>query len=301
MRRLLLGRWPLLFLLLGGIGLLILAESVDFGSPAKEILKGLAEGLVVAAILGALVERPLRRIFAEEIAEDVFLTIFGMHAPREYIRGLERVCRTDRLSYDVGWTISVDWHERPTTLAVRMDCHNQVFNIGREPQVPKGLWLMGSAPGTPGSRFARYEMSIGDADNREGRRWLFNEDELAKLAIGRGTDISIEREELLGANVTVPPGGYTRSVTTGLIYLALPGVIPLVQNYPALKVRFEFGGGALGELDLKLQSGTETIDLDGSDGRLKGETKDLALPGSTFQLRFNHENAPLVAGATSAE
>ena len=62
MRRLLDGRWPLLILLVGGVGLLIIAESAELGSPAKEILKGLAEGLVVAAILGALVERPLRRI-----------------------------------------------------------------------------------------------------------------------------------------------------------------------------------------------------------------------------------------------
>ena len=254
-----------------------------------------AEGAIVAAILGLVIERPLRRIFAQDIARDVFLTIFGIRAPRAYIEGLEDVCRTDHLSYNVVWHISFAWHRAPSVLAVEMECRNRIHNIGSEPFIPKGLWLMGSPRDTPGSRFLRYQMDLAQPDKSVRSLPSLDDKALGKIANTDEGDVAIDREKLLGPNVAIEPGGHTSSVTVGLVYLDLPGLIPLVQNYPALKVEFEFDGGALQDLNLRVQTGRDELILREVEGRLACETQKLALPGAAFLVRLSHRNAPLVA------
>jgi hypothetical protein len=285
-----------------GVALIVLASVFELGEPLESASKAVGEALIVTGLLGVIVEPPLRRLFAEDVARDAFLTLFGVNAPREYLEALEEVCRTDRLSFGVTWQVTIEWHD-PTVLKLVLEAHNTLSNIGSKPMHPHRIWLMPSSEGAPPSFFRRLQYEIRDAEERVIYPPPLEKDELEVLVERVAGGGIVGPPDRLFREHVVPPRGAITTALTGELYLRTPAVVPLASKYPSLKTSFIVRGPALADINVAVKSGS--MELNGrpstdSAGRpvLSFEADRLTLPEHTYRLELTRQRAdPPVADA----
>jgi hypothetical protein len=287
-------------LVVAGVALIIVAVIVDLGiDDVNHVVKAVGEALIVTGLIGAIVERPLRRVFADEVARDTFMTLFGINAPKEYLEGLESVLRTDRLSWDHSWYITLDWHDQPTLLRVRLQATNDSTNIGSSEMKLGGIWLMPSSDGAPACRFERLEIAVRDRDGQTRKHEQLEAKELAQIVAAKATGLAAEADDVYG-EMRIEPGGQLTTTLVGEVYLRLPILVPMTQRYPSLKSGFTIAGSALDALDVRVRSGVDTLDVRtekdrAGETRYVFETNGLTLPGHTFRLEIVPKGSPQAA------
>jgi hypothetical protein len=282
-------RGVLLSLGLLGIALIVVSREIA-SRPLGDVGSSLGDAAIVSAVIGGLIERPLKRKFALEIAKDVFLTLFGVSAPSEYVRALEAVCRTDRLSYGVTWDITFTWFVPGEILQVTMQARNSLLNIGSKSWVPSDLWLMASVAQSPGSHFEQYEADITPSEGAPTRIPSKTKHELLEVQSRPAEDgsISIESSRLLQGHADILPGYSLRISMTGVAYLRPTGMIPLIHSYPSMKTSLILRGDALQDIVLRLHNGTALLEpsID-TDGSIKYVDDTLTMPGSTIRVGYD--------------
>lgn len=258
-----------------------------------------ADALLVAGLLGLVVEYPLKRRFAEEIARDTFLTLFDVKAPQDYTIALGNVCRTDHLCPSMTWEIVINWLDKPDSVQVEITSRRSVRNIGLTPAALQSVWLMPSSKGLPQSYFQSYTAEIQGPDDKVERLETLKQDALAELATPAGnflrSGLAIPADSLYGKKV-VPPGATFASTTVGVVHLGVPGMVPLVMRYPAMRVDFILEGNALEELNVHVASAFGSVPQSGPPSGEEGPldrpgvqrylVQSLSLPGSTYRLEF---------------
>lgn len=284
-----------LLVLLVGCALLTAGPQIPDGAePWRGLTIGLGEAFVVASVLGFAVERPLRRVFARGVARDVFLTSFGINAPRDYVAALQSVLNTERLSQGVSWEIRIDWADRAADmLKLTIDLSVSVTNIGGRPIEPAPLWIMASSEGSGGTRALRFQSEISDSDGRRVHRSaVLDESELARLHAGTSSTSAQEplvlpAASLLGPAVMIPPGGRETRSATGEVFLTVPGILPLVQRTAAMDVEVCVTGPALDDVRVDVRTGVDTLPVGHQDARSKCfSSGGLALPGSALLIEL---------------
>jgi hypothetical protein len=282
----------LVVLLAVGVIFIVCDQAIDplrTAEPWNHLLTAFADAFIVTGVIGLLVEIPFRAISNEDLSKAVFYAVFGIRAPNEYFDQLRGVCQTDCLCYATKWDIRLNWHEQPSTVAVELEASVTTHNISRTPAEQRGVWIMGSAAGTRGSRLVRYSLRFEDD---KGNVHHFPDHDEAQLQALMPSDrqpedpISIEIGSIIGQNRFISPGGRSVAVTRGVVYLPNAGMVPMVQRFPTMGTSFFIGGDALGDLDVSIKSGTNVLQPDRKASLLGFSEPDLALPGTTFRLEF---------------
>jgi hypothetical protein len=270
--------------------------AVRKADPWNHLLTTFGDALLATGVIGLLVEIPLRAVANDDLSQAVFYAVFGIRAPTEYFDQLRDVCRTDCLCYATKWDIKLNWHEKPNILAVEMQASVTTHNISQSPSEQRGIWIMGSAPGTPGSRFVHYSLRLEDDRGNVTPFRDVDEKELEHLIPDERQPedpLAIGIVDLIGQSQYIPPNGQSLAVTTGILYLTTTGLVPLVQRYPTMGVRFFISGDALPDLTVNINSGTTRLQPDHLDDMVEYDEPGLCLPGTTYRVEIGPNRAQL--------
>jgi hypothetical protein len=264
--------------------------------PWNHLLAAFGDALIVTGIIGLLVEIPLRAIANDDLSKAVFYAVFGIRAPTEYFDQLRDVCRTDCICYATKWDIRLNWHDKPRTVAVELQASVTTHNISQSPTEQRGIWIMGSAPGTPGSRFIHYSLRLQDHNGNVTPFRDCDESQLVGfIPDGRLPEdpLAVGIADLIGQNQYIAPNGQSLAITTGVLYLSATGLVPLVQRYPTMGVRFYISGDALSDLRVNINSGTTRLQPEHRDGLVEYIEPGLSLPGTTYRLEIGPDRDQL--------
>ena len=280
-----------LLLTLGAAGVaLILVAALNHkvnASEWREVCFSVGEALIVSSLLGLSIDPFLRRKFADEIAHDVFLTLFGIRAPTDYVLGLESLCRTDRLSHGAIWEVNLEWFDDQRLVKAEICVRNTIKVIGSTDWEPNDPWLISSAVGSPGSVWTLYEATIVAGDGTVSHVPRISNDRITGVSNDTGVGLILPVRDIVGS-LTVPSGSEYQVTMVGELYFLAQGSIPLVHSSPALNTTFIVRGSALADLDVTLSDGASVLKpkSTSNDSELHFSKPTLSLTGATFRLQW---------------
>lgn len=132
---------------LAGVGFVVAAELLALGDAGHEILLALGGALLIAAILGATVDRWLKR----RLLQDAFSATFGHLLPGELRDELRWIYGQDRLCDRFDYTLTLRATDTPELLVVRFESRRDYRNVSHEqvqhePRVEVDEWFHEGRP-----------------------------------------------------------------------------------------------------------------------------------------------------------
>jgi YD repeat-containing protein len=272
---------------------------------AAVLLSGIGDALLIATLIGALVDPRLKRELATEIASqtsrmtaDVFYRDFlgGEYLPSEYLEGIKRLAKTDRLSLGSSWVLRLDWADSDKKLVkVTSSIRNTIKNVDREGVKPSKPWLLCLTDGRPKSYFTRYEVELVTSSHEVSQtdkitRWVY--EDLGQLSgkttpEGSGVRLNVEPHEVC----IIPPGEHLKTTLEGVTFHDSCGLMPLMCTFSTLGQELKVHGDAIGDLVVSVRLGTQILtsassDADGEANVLYFQSDLLAVRGSVLLVQW---------------
>jgi hypothetical protein len=274
---------------------------------------GLAVGgaLVVALVIGFLIDVEARFELAKEIAEGWLWGLLGPDAPeRLQLRAKEVIGKRVVLGLDET-TVHLSWvpqaENAPKTLHVAVQSLLIGTNFGPEPwRKQPSTRVIPSLPGYT-SKVTKWEFDVQRADpSMPAGHVLLREDELnVQTFKNLGTIHVVDGGDLdIPVELSAHRGDRFRLFRCGELWLSEADTLPLSTRVPAVDARLVVRGDALADLDVQVLSST----LDGapSEGSLRADGSlvfegSARLGGEWWWLCWTPKSAPKVEVSENGE
>lgn len=272
--------------LIGLGGGALIAFGATGTEPWNRVADSLGQACIISAVIGLVVERNVKWRFAEEIGRNVFLTLFGHNAPKDYVEALEQYCRRDKVATSCHWTVDMRWADSAReVIAVRTTHISQGVNISsRSIGGPEQVWEIPSV-GSRRSSFLGYEFSVAGGDSH-----YLDREQLQQITSVQ-TDGSIVCSPEANRNAKIPPGQTYHLRLELLAHRHAHDMLPLVTRVPTFRQTIQLRGDAVEDLDIHLFHENDFLATSGSDqtGGPVYELRSVTFPGQSTILSWHRK------------